>query len=393
MTPDSRALFLFNGRDAMGRQVCLRCVEGRVIDAQPQPGDLRVDLGGSRLLPGLINAHDHLQLNDLPRLKYRPVYDNATQWIADIDPRLDEDPMLRAHRAVPRPQRLLMGGVKNLLSGATTVVHHDPCYASLVEPSFPVRVLTGYGWSHSLALDGDEAVQAACRATPPGCRWIIHAAEGTDAAAAAEFDRLESLACIGPDAVLVHGLGLSTAQQRRLALAGGGLVWCPGSNLHLFGRTLDPDALARLPHLALGSDSRISGEQDLLAELRLARRLAALDEATLEGLVTDRAAAVFGLQDRGALAPGHLADVLVLPADRPLGQAERADVRLVLVGGQPRYADPDLGAAFGPSADLVQVTVDGRRKLLAVAVVEALQASPLQEPGLGLDSRVQEHGP
>ena len=389
----NRSLFLFNGSDGEGRRSCLRIAEGRITEPKECPGDLRIDLGGSRLLPGLINAHDHLQLNALPRLKYREAYDNAAQWSADIHPRLRTDPRLRAYRALPREQRLLIGGLKNLLSGVTTVAHHDPGHAALVDAGFPVRLLERFGWSHSLALDGEDAVQRSERNTPADRPWIIHAAEGIDAAAAAEFDRLDALGCIQPHTVLVHGLAMSAAQQQRLAQAGAGLVWCPGSNLHLFGRTLGAQALSRLPpqaRFALGSDSRISGERDLLAELALARSLSGWDEPRLEALVSTQAAELLGLPDRGTLAPGCLADVLVLPAGLPLSQATRSDVRLVLLGGEPRYADPELAAAFAADADLAPVLVDRRPKYLLGPLATALRGASLQEPGLSATPLVME---
>ena len=352
------------------------------LDGAPRAGDLRVDLGGDRMLPGLINAHDHLQLNALPRLKYRDRYANAAEWIADIGPRLKVDPMFVANGAVPRDQRLLIGAVKNLLSGVTTVAHHDPCYEPLLDEVFPVRVLNRYGWSHSLALDGAEAVQRAFRQTPSHWPWIIHAAEGIDEAARAEFDQLDALGCLRANTVLVHGVALGELEQRRMIAAGAALVWCPTSNRHLFACTPDVRALFDARRLALGSDSRISGQRDLLAELRVAREVSALDDAELESLVTDRAAEVLRLPDRGVLAPGALADLVVLPAGLPLSRAARADLRLVLVGGVPRYADPDLAQAFAGEADLVKVRVDGRRKYVARSLVDALRGARIHEPGL-----------
>jgi cytosine/adenosine deaminase-related metal-dependent hydrolase len=344
------------------------------------PGGLRVDLGGARLLPGLINAHDHLQLNaGLPRLKFRAAYRNASEWIADITPRLSTDPQLLAHRAAPRAQRLFMGGLKNLLSGVTTVAHHDPRDAAF-DGSFPVDVPELGGWSHSLLLDGEEAVRDSHRRARPGRPWIIHAAEGTDTAAALEFERLEALGCITPGTLLVHGLGLSTAQQSRLVQAGGGVVWCPGSNLHLFGRTLEPDGLFARGRLALGSDSRISGGRDLLAELARARELTGWSDTRLEAWVTEAAARLLRLHDRGRLDTGLRADLIALPPGLPLASATRADLRLVVVAGRPLYADADLGQALG----LVPVRVDGRRKALAPHLVQALRSTPLQEPGLEL---------
>lgn len=339
---------------------------------------LRVDLRGARLLPGLINAHDHLQLNaGLPRLKFRAAYSNASEWIADITPRLSTDSRLLAHRAMPRAQRLFMGGLKNLLSGVTTVAHHDPRDAALDE-GFPIDVPALGGWAHSLALDGEEAVRASHRCALPGRPWIVHAGEGIDLAAALEFDRLEALGCITAQTLLVHGLGLSAAQQRRLAEAGAGLIWCPGSNLHLFGRTLDPDWMFERGRLALGSDSRISGGRDLLSELALVRELAGWGDEHLESWVTEGSARLLGLPDRGRLDVGLRADLVALPAGLPLASATRADLRLVVVAGRPLYADPDLGEALG----LVPVRVDGRLKSLAPSLVQALRRTPLEEPGL-----------
>lgn len=375
------SLYLHNAVDRAGRPLNLRIDAGRIAAGPARASDVGIDLGGARLLPGLINAHDHLQLNAaLPRLRFRERYANASEWIADITPRLSIDARLLSHRAASRAQRLLLGGVKNLLCGATTVAHHDPGDAALTGPDFPVEVMELGGWSHSLAMDGEQAVQASRQAALSGRPWIVHAAEGVDAAAALEFERLESLGCIRPGTLLVHGLGLSTDHQRRLVDAGASVVWCPGSNLYLFGRTLDPSWLVVQGRLALGSDSRISGERDLLDELALARELTGWSDERLEAWVTEGAARLLGLVDRGRLAPGLRADLVALPPGLALASATRADLCAVIVGGRPIYADADLGEAL----DLSPVRVDGRDKALAGRLVDALRATPLQEPGLEL---------
>lgn len=370
-------LFINGGAPGPSR---LRVVGERIADATPppQPGETVIDLRGDRLLPGLINAHEHLQLNALPRLRYRPRYRHVGEWIADIDARRGHDPLLQANQALPRDQRLLIGGLKNLLSGATTVLHHDPLYPSLLAPGFPVRVLRPYGWSHSLGLDGAEQVQGSFRATPPDQPWIIHAAEGLDQTA--EFEQLERLGCIAPNTVLVHGLALTPAQQQRLVVSGACLVWCPGSNLHLFRRTPEVRPLLEFGCLLLGSDSRISGERDLLDELPQARALAGLSEVELEALLTERAADRLRLVDRGRLQPGLLADLLVLPAGLALSEARRADLRLVMVGGQARCAHPRLAGHW--EAEMLPVELDGRPHWLARELVQQLADAEAQEPGL-----------
>ena len=291
--------------------------------------------------------------------------------------------MFVAHHAVPRHERLLHGGIKNLLSGVTTVAHHDPLHPELLDADFPVRVLARYGWSHSLAMDGEQRVLQSHRETPGALPWIIHAAEGTDTVAEEEFERLHLLGCITSNTVIVHGTAMSGEQHRRLAQAGGSLVWCPSSNLHLFGRTVDVAAMeGARRHVVLGSDSRLSGGPDLLAELRLARETTSLDEPELEAMVTERAARALRLEDRGALRIGALADIIVLPASTPLSHAVRADVGLVLMGGVPRYADPKYAYAFDLYGGCARVEVDGRVKCLLPALVRKLRNAGSWEPGL-----------
>src|SRR5262245_17097720 len=162
----------------------LRVERERIVSVGPRPraGDTIVDLAGDRLLPGLINAHDHLQLNVYPRQKHRAQYTNVVAWIDDINARRADDPALAADRST-RHARLLQGGLKNLLSGVTTVAHHDPFYEPLGAVDFPIRVVRDYGWAHSLSIDGEDAVRRSCRETPREQPWIIHAAEGVDAQA------------------------------------------------------------------------------------------------------------------------------------------------------------------------------------------------------------------
>ena len=375
---------LINASSSGGGVSSLRISGARIasVGASPEASDLVVDLRGDRLLPGLINAHDHLQLNDFALLKYRDVYSNATQWICDLDARRDSDPDLRAGRAAPRRTRQLHGGLKNILSGVTTVAHHDPLHDSLLAGDFPTRVLPRMGWAHSLLIDGPAAVRDSHRRTPADWPWIIHAAEGIDDAAADEFEVLEALGCIDANTLLVHGVALNTAQRSRLVRAGAGLIWCPASNLNLFGRTTDVPSLAGSGRIALGSDSRMTGSRDLLAELQIARQTFALQDSELEFMVTADAARLLCLSDRGALQPGHLADLIVLPAGTALHQASRADLRMVMLDGRVRIGDPDCVRAAAPTTAWAPVQLDGTTKLMDYDLARTLLQADVRESGL-----------
>jgi len=385
-SPPAPGLTLINAQLPGGDFGSLRIVDSRIaaLRESPRAGDRIVDLEGDRVLPGLINAHDHLPLNSLPPLEGGKQYLHVREWIADINARRRSDPSFEAQVTVARDERSLIGGVKNLLSGVTTVAHHDPLYPFLSNIDCPTGIVTEYGWSHSLYIDGEEKVRDAYAHTPVQWPWIIHAAEGVDEEAASEFERLDALGCIGSNTLLVHGVALTWAQRKRLIAAAAGLIWCPSSNLRLFGKTAQVTDLIARGRVALGTDSRLSGARDLLDELRLAGELGRLDDFTLESLVTTASARLLRLADRGSLQVGSRADILILPPRARLSKISRSDIRLVLRGGSVRYGDPDCAQTVAPGAFLTEVRVDGKPKVLDSRIATLLSRSSLREGGVEL---------
>jgi cytosine/adenosine deaminase-related metal-dependent hydrolase len=354
------------------------------LDVAPDAGDAVVDLDGSFVLPGLINAHDHLELNSQPRLKWRERYENAIQWIDDFQPRFATDPSLAVTRPATLDDRVWVGGLKNLLCGVTTVCHHNPLHGAL-RRRFPVRVVTAFGYSHSLHIDGDT-VSDSHRRTPGQWPWMIHAAEGTDQAARAELDRLDRLGCLAPNTVLIHGVAFRGDAADRVIRAGAGLVWCPSSNQFLFGATADVRAFDDADRLALGSDSRLSGEGDLLDELRAAHATRQLSAEGVARTVTSGAAQLLRLP-AGRIASGVPADLTVV---RPLEScpfesllsAARTDVRLTMIDGRPCVGEPALANVFAAAGVATQTaTLDGDTRLVARWIGRHVSRMQLQEPG------------
>lgn len=375
LTPDSTAASLTIRR-------------GRVAGIGEAPGsrDTVVDLEGAIVCPGFVNAHDHLELNSFPRLKWRERHTNVREWIADFQPRFTGDPSLAAARPDTLADRVWVGGLKNLLSGVTTVCHHNALHRP-IRRRFPVRVVRRFGFSHSLQIDG-AAVASVQRETPAGWPWVIHAAEGIDADASAEIDALERLGCLGPRTVLVHGVAITSAQRARLVDRGTSLVWCPSSNDFLFGQTAKVGAFDRANRLALGTDSRLSGAGDLFDELRSAMAAAQLEPTALVRAITSNAAGVLRLAGAGRLAPGLPADLTILHARQtdPWGSivvSRRTDVRLIMIDGRPLVGQPSLAAVFTASrAPVARVTVDGEPRLMAAWIARKAASLRLREPGL-----------
>ncbi|MBV6814484.1 amidohydrolase family protein [Xanthomonas campestris pv. passiflorae] len=355
-------------------------------------GTVRMDLQGHVLAPGLINAHEHLQVNCVPPLPQAAPFRNSYAWIEAFQAHF-QHPDVAAALRVPKAVRLRHGGLKNLLAGATCVAQHDPWHAALDEGNFPVSLLRDFGWSYALGWTGyGPPVQHSFAATLPAHPWMIHLAEGTDAVARAELDELDRLGCLAANTVLIHGVGMGEQDIERVIARGAAVVWCPSSNQALLGRTLDPWRLCMAGRLALGNDSRVSGARDLLEELRIASA-SGLAPDQLLGMVTGDAARILRMPTRGRLAPEAIADVLIVrdrggePASSIIG-CTRSDLRAVIRDGKPRIADPDFAAWFDAAGiQTVPVLLDGRPKLLDATLADP--AVLALEPGLQLVTQEQ----
>jgi cytosine/adenosine deaminase-related metal-dependent hydrolase len=371
------------------------------IGERPRRGDTIVDLQGGFVLPGLVNAHDHLELNHYGRIKGRDRYENASGWIADMGPRLSDDPVIRLGRAYPLVERLFIGALKNLLAGVTTVAHHNPFYPEL-RRTMPIRVIRRYGWAHSFLLEARPAgargepggeVAARWRTTPHDAPFLVHLAEGVDEEAQGELPRLESLGCLKPNTVIVHGVAIDENGWRRVARASGGLVWCPASNAFLFGRTamvcalIDGSDQSRVT-VALGTDSRVTGSLDLLDELRAARAACPVPVHQLLAMVTGEAGKLLRQPRAGRLVAGGPADLVVVPrlaeeAAAALLETTRRDVRLVVIEGRPLAGDPEFAQVFQARKVTARaLRVDGAPKLADSGLVRRIAGCPIVEPGV-----------
>ena len=289
-----------------------------------------LDLSGYMILPGLINSHDHLELNLFPRLG-RGIYPNATAWATDIY-QPGKSP-ISEQLAVPTSTRLRWGAIKNLLSGVTTVAHHNPLPSFALRRKLPVRVLSRYGWAHSVHFAPDW--QERFHATPKAYPFIIHAAEGTDEPSRREIKLLKQTGVLKSSTVLVHAVGVGRKELMTIAESGSSLVWCPSSNHFTLGQSVDRKILnAGLP-IALGSDSALTSKGDLLDELRFASAI--ISPERLYAMVTSTAAQVLKLPyGFGEICHGGPADLLIVRDDgfTPAETLLHANPQAVIVKGR-----------------------------------------------------------
>jgi cytosine/adenosine deaminase-related metal-dependent hydrolase len=286
------------------------------------------------LLPGLINSHDHLEFGTFPRLG-RGGYQNSAEWAKDIQ--LRDAAIIDAHRRIPKPARCWWGAIRNLLSGVTTVCHHNPLWPELLDPEFPVQVLRDFEWAHSLVFDPGLSEKFAT--ADPERPFILHAAEGIDAESAKEVSELDRRGLLKPHTVLIHALALNEEAISVVNRSGAAVVWCPASNKFLFGRTHDSQVVASIDHLALGSDSSLTSCGGLLDDIAIARK-AGIVADQLHNMIYATPVRLFGMnRGEGSIRAGGVADLIAVedagadPADT-LSHLEPSRIVLVVVRGR-----------------------------------------------------------
>src|SRR5688572_5622474 len=83
---------------------------------EPEKREQVLRFSNHYVYPGLINAHDHLEMNLYPKLG-NPPYQNFIDWGNDVY-KPTKSPIKEIEK-VDIDDRLLWGGVKNLISGVT----------------------------------------------------------------------------------------------------------------------------------------------------------------------------------------------------------------------------------------------------------------------------------
>ncbi|MDR2134031.1 MAG: amidohydrolase family protein [Treponema sp.] len=334
--------------------------------------------GSSFIYPSLINTHDHLQGNYRPPVGPKPGVFYLTWLPWDND--LKASDTFRERSRLSREDLYGLSGYKCLFSGVTTVNDHFPQKLNgNILPTLPVRAILEYGLAHeSSSYDlkwGDGIEVEHQRAVKNRWPFITHLSEGFDDESMRGVEYLQKLEVLDRHCLLIHCIGFSDEDIRKVAAAGASVSWCGFSNMFMFNVTCKiKKMLAAGVNVTIGTDSSATGSANLLAEIKYDRELYRkmygedLSAKTIFEMCTINAAKAFWMQDRiGSLEEGKFGDILVLkgknsdPYENFVGAAME-DIELLVLEGTPIYGEFRFLDIFGGKlpADYTRIKVGNR---------------------------------
>ena len=356
----------------------IRIVDGKIEDYS-KSGVKDYVLGKSYILfPSIFNPHDHLFGTYYPKIGEGP-YVCWLPWDYDLK---RSDVYTERNKNSPI-DIYLIGSYKNLISGVTTVHDHIPHKVNdpLIN-KLPIRVLSDYALSHECSaydLKWGDGIDAEYRkAVEKDIPYVTHIEEGWDTEALRGIDILLENGALGEHTVMIHGIGFSDEDIERIAEKKANFVWCPGSNIFMFGKTARvKEIMSAGINTSIGTDSPASGELHILEEIRFAKENYRkmynedLPDKTIVQMITCNPAKAFRLQDKlGSLEKGMLGDLLVVTGDQKkpyasLVNAKLKNIALVVMEGKPLYGDEEFRAFFEDSeTDYTSITIEGKNKLI-----------------------------
>jgi cytosine/adenosine deaminase-related metal-dependent hydrolase len=330
------------------------------------------DLGTGVLMPGLVNAHCHLELSHLAGKL--PLAQGFASWVLALvacrgraSERERDTATADAIRFLEQRGTVAVGDVSNAAGHATRLAGSrldgvvflellawDPAHAegalawaearrasvaASLRPGLSVKLAAHAPHSCSPELlrrlaeqGGPAAIHLA--ESPEETRFLANgrgewaeflANRGLGLVAfrapgLSPVRYLERLHALNPGLLAAHAVHLDEGDPELLARRGVAVVLCPRSNRNLRVGTADlPALLAAGVRLGLGTDSLASVETlDVLDDAVLLRRqFPSVPAATIVGIATAGGASVLGLDQLGSIAPGRRAALAFAAADRP----------------------------------------------------------------------------
>jgi len=313
--------------------------------------------------PGLINSHDHLEFNLFPNVCDK-LYSDYMDWAEDFNRNFRKK--IESLFEIEVPVRQKSGIYRNLINGFTTVANHglqhiasnEKSILYLVPNTYPLHS-TGFEKFWRFKLNFLNRKKSA----------IMHLGEGNSDAAKREIDEVIKWKLFSRNLIGVHGISLTPEQSRNLKA----LVWCPNSNITLYGATAQVDKLKRNTTILFGTDSSFSAEWNIWEHIRQARKLEVLSDQELFDSLTISPASVWELSKKGSLKQDFRADITIGKKKQSsvwdsFYSLQPQDILLVLREGKALFFDQDILRLIKPFikySTFSRIKIGGQYKLIS----------------------------
>lgn len=360
-----------------------------------------VDVDGY-IYPGLIDLHNHLAYNFLGLWKIDKKFKDRYQWSRTA----------RYKREITLPTRLVTSTnpvelvkyseVKALLGGVTTIggfAKFNKSYGAWLLRNIEVERFGKQEatiYTSVLKLRDKKQFLDTKRKIRDGNAFLYHLAEGTSSEILEEYTELDRYDILSEKLVAIHCTALKQDHLKVLGRKKAKIVWSPLSNLLLYGSTTD--VVAAKKHnvlICLGSDWSPSGSKNLLWELKVAELVNReslhnlFSNRDLVEMVTVNPAKAIGWDDKiGRIARGYFADIVVFGRidngnnddthDAPylnLMKSTEGNLKLLIIGGRPRYGDPQILHALGLESLPEKIKVEKKEKMIDILEPEVEHGS------------------
>jgi cytosine/adenosine deaminase-related metal-dependent hydrolase len=194
---------------------------------------------------------------------------------------------------------------------------------------------------------------------------------------------LQKLGILDADTVLVHGLAIDRNSLKQMIASQAALIICPTSNYYLYDNVPDLSVLSEIKRVALGSDSPLTAEGDLLDEVRFAIRICGISPLKAFEMATTVPAIILRLDNSaGTITKSGLADLIAI-RDTSATAIDRfenlsaEDIELVMIGGRVQLASDAVLERLPHSMreGLEPLSVGGATRWLRAPISELLRSA------------------
>jgi hypothetical protein len=321
------------------------------------------------IVPGLIDFHNHLKFNALPRAVISSKYNHRRDYreaavglekaALEFEELLDKSPELACYAYLFSELKALSGGVTTI-QGATGLSQKiNPC----IQLNLVRNIENPEDFNHSLRpigpkilnivdIDGWKKDPKKFKLTEnPNVfhRIFLHLAEGQpDHTLQERTDFLPFVFSQAKRFVLINTIGLPMNDYDALGKQGTSFIWSPESNITLYGITNPITRMIDFP-IGLGSDWSLTGSFSLWEEMQKAYSISQKLKWNISAKrIFQMATAGKEILDLpiGELKVGHFADFFLVskkkkPHKNPykylLTKASRKNIKLVVIDGKPIY--------------------------------------------------------